>query len=461
MKNGLIYENGDLVYYKDDRPKHAGCVKIDGDIYYIGSGGKAVKGQHVVHREMTNGILERGTYTFGDDYKLVAGSYIAPKKRKKSKKKAQKSTSFILPFVAAFVILIVGALITLVELGIIEPFYKNGEKLDNSVSKNNEEMVLPDFDEEVLLCSTSAKKLYDGKLTVSTAKGGGDPYAPLIFNYNLPEKSGTLKISEHSDLSGGREYVLSSSENSITIDNLKTATRYYYAVTVGREVYEGSFKTAESTRFLYIPGVVNVRDIGGYKTLDGEYIKQNMIIRGPELDGLGDPDYFLESGYAEKVKNEFGFVYEMDLRAETTFVGEYVSRLGEKVGHDFYNASFYGGIFTDSGRESLKKIFSDLAKPENYPMYIHCTYGADRTGTVVFLIQGILNMSQNDMIREYQMTGFYNSSFSSSANMDIIINGLEGYEGDTLGEKIESFLTDTVGVTKEEIESIRNILLED
>ncbi|MBE6714055.1 MAG: tyrosine-protein phosphatase, partial [Ruminococcaceae bacterium] len=231
--------------------------------------------------------------------------------------------------------------------------------------------------------------------------------------------------------------------------------------TVGRDVYEGSFKTAESTRFLYIPGVVNVRDIGGYKTLDGEYIKQNMIIRGPELDGLGDPDSFLVSGYAEKVKNEFGFVYEMDLRAETTFVGEYVSRLGEKVRHDFYNASFNGGIFTDSGRESLKKIFSDLAKPENYPMYIHCTNGADRTGTVVFLIQGILNMSQNDMIREYQMTGFYNGNFASSANMDIIISGLEGYEGDTLGEKIESFLTDTVGVTKEEIESIRNILLED
>jgi protein-tyrosine phosphatase len=330
----------------------------------------------------------------------------------------------------------------------------------NTLVEVDDGVALPQFEQEVLLCSEQAKQVYDGELKIAKAVATGTPYRPFVFEYRLEHASGTLRLSEDSAFADAQEYTLDREKTSVTIDNLKTGTTYYYQVEVSGKQYTGTFRTASSNRFISIPGVENLRDIGGYKTLDGKTIKQGLLIRGCELDGIKNEEYFVDDQYISSVQETFGFVYDLDLRSPEIIEGDYQSRLGAEVGHKFYDAPTYAQIFRSEYLNSMREIFADLADPDKYPMYLHCTWGRDRTGTVVLLLQGLLNVSEEDMMLEYRLTGYVTPSVATNNKMDIVFMQLKHFEGDTLQEKIINYLTTTVGVTQEEIASIQAIFLE-
>ena len=116
------------------------------------------------------------------------------------------------------------------------------------------------------------------------------------------------------------------------------------------------------------------------------------------------------------------------------------------------------------------EIFRVLANEKNYPAYLHCIAGADRTGTLIFLLHLLLGVSYEDALRQYEMTTFSpqgprhrKDNPNPVVHFDRFCEKLLELHGDGSGDihlAVERYLT-SLGVTAEEISSIRRIFIQD
>ncbi len=293
-----------------------------------------------------------------------------------------------------------------------------------------------------------------------------DVCSPLEYSFNIKGlPSGVtvvetvLEVSENSNFTNSLKYNVDETYGSLKIYNLKTGTKYYYRLNAtlssGTQISQGgSFTTEASPRILTIDGIRNVRDIGGWKTASGKTIKQGLLFRGTELDGAFEEAYTITEDGIAQMRYELGIKYDLDLRGQTLNTKD---MLGNDVEHNYYNVSMYSGVLNEGNTEAIRKVFSDLANKNNYPMYLHCTYGRDRTGTVCYLLEGLLGVSDYDLRKDYELTMLYDGSdrLDEFISFTTLVNTLEGANTQ---EKIEGYLL-SIGVTEQEIANIREIFL--
>jgi len=295
--------------------------------------------------------------------------------------------------------------------------------------------------------------------------GRMDIGAPVKWTYTLiGDVSATavsLQVADNEEMKNARTFVDDNLDASVDVWNLNTNTQYFYEATIalsdGQTVkVGGSFKTADTPRMLNIDGLVNVRDFGGRKTTDGQRIRQNLLYRGSEMDGAVEEEYAITEQGVEQMLTELNIKTDMDLRTKYNDTG--VLPLGEDVQRTFYEMVAYEDCFTMRGKGLVKKVFVQLADEKNYPVYLHCTYGLDRTGTVCYLLGALLGMSEEDLETDYRLSALALGRLTPDAYGEFK-DKLNTYEGATLQEKTENYLL-SAGVSEQEIAAIRSIFLE-
>lgn len=283
----------------------------------------------------------------------------------------------------------------------------------------------------------------------------------------LPDKY-VLHLIADGDYTDERKIELEADVTSYPLDNLYKDTDYDVCVTYVKGetemVLEMSFKTTDlGPRVMRVDGIYNVRDVGGYMTDSGKMTAQGLLFRGGALRKYNNYNSVLTEEGERVMREILGIKTDLDVRGfceESNWAEESPIGDAELVYHKLIA---YHEIFDVP--ESVRAIFSLLADPDSYPLYFHCSGGADRTGTLAFLINALLGVSEEDLIHDYEFTTFsiYGERNSKPGtqygqNFQSFLNILNTYEGNNLKEKTESYLL-SIGVTEAEIASIRDILI--
>jgi protein tyrosine/serine phosphatase len=315
--------------------------------------------------------------------------------------------------------------------------------------------------------STSANPDHSYALAASANSRYCDKPTAYI-SFKAPAETYSIRLSPHEDFSRSFDVPCFFYNGSYTA-NLKTLypqTTYYAQVFSSKGSSPSgvfSFLTSNSPRFLDSDGDSprNFRDSGGYSTSSGKRIRYGMLYRGTAFDDLSPASRLV-------LGKELGIHSEIDLRNEGE--GDFpsmVNLIDMKEPYYRCTLSLYESNFGSAVYESgIRSLFSILSSKSNYPLVLHCTHGADRTGVALFLIEGLCGVSYADLIRDYEMTSFYSyaqmrDASWSSGSIKGFYQGVmaRGDSGDSLMTATRKYLV-SIGVTAEEIQSVRSLLVE-
>lgn len=348
----------------------------------------------------------------------------------------------------------------------------------------NEEMPEPPKEETLMITAPRGEVFpYVAHAKAYLEEGAGADVTRFAASMNNPqvpvqvkwEYSGDdasacrVEYATNADFSDAITVETAGDTSSVDLYNLYRGSEYFVRVTVLGANGE-TLKTAESQfettalgpRVMNIEGIYNVRDVGGYQTLFGKEIVQGLAYRGGSL--TPPPKDIYNSNLTENGKRYMSEV--MGIKTEIDFRNAEES--GVTGGSVIPNAELVyatlGGYEDAMGnyKEGYRKTFSMLADENNYPIYYHCTGGADRTGTVTFLLHALLGVSETECIQDYEFTSFSVYGVRSTQSGPYVkyfqpfLNRLKAFEGDTLQEQTENFLL-SIGVTEDEIFNVKAI----
>lgn len=275
-------------------------------------------------------------------------------------------------------------------------------------------------------------------------------------------KAGELTIFDNGTKNG---YTITVEDGPFTFYNLTPGVGGEFYVKNGdKVVQQGHLRPNGFLRMIYsdTPGLQNMRDLGGWPC-DGGKIKYNMLFRGGMVIDTTDKD-----------RNTWVKLLGIDLDLflktyeESQFVGREEFRTKSPLGE---NVAFYQKDLSAensenkrnflTAKEQMNGIFNQMFDNAiaGKTTYFHCLAGADRTGMVAIITEGILGVSKSDIDKDYELTSFSTLRERNGVMYTADINIIMNYPGANFRDKCVQYLLDC-GITLEKINAFRKAVIE-
>ncbi len=180
-----------------------------------------------------------------------------------------------------------------------------------------------------------------------------------------------------------------------------------------------------------IPGVTNLRDAGGHRTVDGRRVRSGVLYRSGQLDHSGDeamaalqslglgvvfdlrteveraalPDVVPTGVEVQHLDVLAGATSSVATHLEDLFsdpaAAEAVLRSGDITQH--YLSTYRDLVTLESARASYRRMFAALAARNDVALF-HCTAGKDRTGWAAAVLLSLLGVDDTTVTEDYLLS---------------------------------------------------------
>ncbi len=258
---------------------------------------------------------------------------------------------------------------------------------------------------------------------------------------------------------------------------LKLGTKYYWRVRAwtkdgGKEFVSDvrSFTTADvPPRMIGFPDL-NFRDMGGGTNVYGAKVRQGLLYRGRAPHFTTTPEQ-VKDFFVDKL----GIKLDLDVRGREECLEARAGGEGnlEEAGIKYVGMAMEDyHLYHPRSTDCFPKIMALLADRSNYPVYIHCAVGSDRTGTICAVLDGVLGRSDRYAYDDYESPSFcewlprFRYGRKSSELFGYLDPNAPRWEechgkltGKDIRENSEQFLL-AIGVPQAHIDAFREIMLE-